>query len=98
MTQVIPLLLVAIGIEASFFEKTGLLERPASRAPTVTVVFLMSLGEVMSASALIDTNLNDWHEFAAFVLTLASIFHNARTVIFVAVDDLLWLGLVAGHG
>jgi hypothetical protein len=74
LSQVIPLLLVAVGIEAGIF-KTSLRE-PVPRAMTITTVVILCVAEVLALSALVSPNrgspneiLSEWHEYLTFFVT-----------------------------
>jgi hypothetical protein len=91
LSQVIPLLLVALGVEAGFFKP--LLEDPVSRAMTIFTVVMLCVGEALAISALPEPNegcedlLYLLHEYAAFILTLEACF--------VALAALVWALVVS---
>jgi hypothetical protein len=91
LSQVIPLLLVALGLEARFFER--LLEESVQRAMTIFTVVILCVGEALAISALPEPNQNcgdvlyGWHEYTAFILTLEACF--------VALATLAWALVVA---
>ena len=74
VSQVIPLLLVALGVEARFFDR--LRSHSLQRAVTIVTVGILCLAEALAISALPLPNqdcgrvLSDWHEYMAFVGTL----------------------------
>ena len=76
MCGVIPLLLIAIGIEYGYFRRT--LREPAARAATIITIALLCIGLVFALSALLKSGkgcgdvLTGWHEYLAFVLTVQS--------------------------
>jgi hypothetical protein len=78
LSQVIPLLLVALGVERRFFER--LLTEPVQWALTIFTVLLLCVGEAMAISALPSPNrgcgnvLSIFHEHAAFTFTLLACF------------------------
>ena len=80
------MLLVAVGLEARFFER--LLDEPRQRAMTIFAVVMLCVGEALAISALPKSNqgcddlLSGWHEYTAFVLTLEACF--------VALATLMW--------
>ena len=89
VSQVIPLLLVALGVEAGFFWR--LMRAPAHRAMTITTVFVLCIGEVLALSALPKSGkgcgdvLHGWHEHIAFVFTLEACFIALATLVWVLV-------------
>jgi hypothetical protein len=91
VSQVIPLLLVALGVERRFFER--LLTEPVQWALTIFTVLLLCVGEAMAISALPSPNqgcgnlLSIVHENLAFVFTLLACF--------IALATLLWVLVVA---
>ncbi|MBB5874541.1 hypothetical protein F4553_007975 [Allocatelliglobosispora scoriae] len=74
LSQVIPLLLVAVGLEAGLFRH--MLHEPVQRAMTAMTVIILCAGEALAISTLPWTNarcgdtLQGWHEYVAFILTL----------------------------
>jgi hypothetical protein len=91
LSQVIPLLLVALGVERRFFQR--LLTEPVQWALTIFTVLLLCVGEAMAISALPSPNrgcgnvLSIFHEHAAFTFTLLACF--------IALATLLWVLVVA---
>jgi hypothetical protein len=73
LSQVIPLLLIAIGLEAGIFR--SLLSKPSPRAMVVMTVVLLAVAEMLAISALPWSNvgcdrLASWHEYIAFIVTV----------------------------
>lgn len=74
ISQIIPLLLIAVGLEAKMIER--LLREPTQRAITILTVVILCIGELLALSTLPLSNadcgrvLEVWHEYSAFVLTL----------------------------
>jgi hypothetical protein len=91
LSQVIPLLLVALGVERRFFER--LLTEPVQWALTIFTVLLLCFGEATAISALPSPNqgcgnvLSIFHEHAAFTFTLLACF--------IALATLVWALVVA---
>jgi hypothetical protein len=91
LSQVIPLLLVALGVERRFFEH--LLREPVQWALTIFTVLLLCFGEATAISALPSPNrgcgnvLSIFHEHLAFTFTLLSCF--------IALATLLWALVIA---
>jgi hypothetical protein len=86
LSQVIPLLLVALGVERRFFEQ--LLKEPVQRALTIFTVLLLCTAEAVAIAVLVSPNqgcdkvLYYWQEYTAFLITaLAS---------FIALASLVW--------
>ncbi|MFD4671876.1 hypothetical protein ACFWNN_19235 [Lentzea sp. NPDC058450] len=73
VSQVLPLLLVALGLEARFFSK--LTREPVGKALTLNAVFFLMIGEALALSTLPASGdgcvnmLLGWHEYLAFVIT-----------------------------
>lgn len=75
LSQVILLLLVAVGIEAGIFRAS--LKDPVPRAMTITTVVILCVAEVLTISTLPLLNhgntatdiLSRWHEYLAFIVT-----------------------------
>jgi hypothetical protein len=76
ISQVIPLLLVALGIERRFFER--FLREAVQRAVTIFTVLVLSIGELLALSVLPSPNqrcgtvLSETHELVAFTTTLTA--------------------------
>jgi hypothetical protein len=94
LSQVIPLLIVAVGFEAGVFKFRP--DEPVQRAMTALTIALLCIGEVLAISTLPRSNegcgnvLDGWHEYAAFVLTLEAVF--------VALALLAWAVVTASSG
>jgi hypothetical protein len=78
VSQIIPLLLVALGLERRFFER--LMREPVQRALTIFTVLLLCAGEAVAITALPGGNqgcgrvLTYGQEYGAFSLTLSACF------------------------
>jgi len=89
VAQIIPLLLITLGIEFGFFRAT--LREPTQRAPTATTVTLMSIGLVCALSTLpwgddeCGQILEAWHEYLAFVVSLQAIFTGLASLVWLLV-------------
>jgi hypothetical protein len=74
ISQIIPLLLVGVGLEAKVFER--LLKEPTQHAMTILTVVILCIGELLALSTLPLSNadcgqlLKPWHEYSAFIITL----------------------------
>ncbi len=85
MAQVIPLLLLTLGIEFGYFRAT--LREPVQRAATAATVTLMSIALVFTLSTLpwpgdeCGEILNAWHEYLTFVLSLQAVFVGLATLV-----------------
>jgi hypothetical protein len=67
LSQIIPLLLIAVGVEARFFDQ---LRRGAIERSLILVVMItLCLGEVVTISAITAEQLHPWHEYMAFIVT-----------------------------
>ena len=86
ISQLIPLLLIAVGLEAGFFDRFR--QASVDRAAIIATVLILFVGEVMSLSALPLSNqgclgtMSPWHEYTAFILTAEACF--------VAIATLIW--------
>ncbi|MEU4689532.1 hypothetical protein [Actinoplanes sp. NPDC023714] len=75
-SQIIPLLLVALGIEARFFHRR--LDDSLHRAVSNATIFMLCAGEILTLSTLPWSNarcgdlLAPLHEFAAFTISIAA--------------------------
>ncbi|WP_305785374.1 hypothetical protein [Symbioplanes lichenis] len=75
VSQIIPLLLIALGVDAKFFQRA---KDPTERAMTIVAVVALCVAEAIAISALPTPNdqcdgvLSEWHEYAAFGLTIAA--------------------------
>jgi hypothetical protein len=91
LSQIIPLLLVAIGLEAHFFER--LLTEPVQRAMTIVSIVILCIGEALAISALPTDNegpgdvLYGWHEYSAFVLTVQGVAIVLAILVWALVDE-----------
>jgi hypothetical protein len=91
LSQVIPLLLVAVGLEATLFKR--LLREPVQREMTIVSVVILCIGEALAISALPTDNerpgniLVTWHEYAAFVLTLEAVFVALALLVWALIDS-----------
>jgi hypothetical protein len=89
VAQIIPLLLITLGIEFGFFRNT--LREPAQRAATAATVALMSIGLVFALSTLpwggdeCGEILEAWHEYLTFVVSLQAIFTGLATLVWLLV-------------
>ena len=91
LTQVIPLLMVAVGLEARFFFQR-LLGDPYMRAMTIVTLLVLVAGEALAISGLPESNsgcgdiLLPWHEYAAFVVTLEACFVALALLVLALID------------
>jgi hypothetical protein len=89
IAEVIPLLLLTLGIEFGFFRRV--LRDPAQRAATAVTVTVMSAGLVFALSTLpwagvgCGEVLSAWHEYLAFVISLQAVFTGLATLIWLLV-------------
>ncbi|GAA4707545.1 hypothetical protein [Phytohabitans rumicis] len=71
-SQVIPLLLIAIGFEARFFQRYA--SQPLGRAVTIVTVAVLCIGGAMALTTLPMQSragaAGGWYEYAAFVISL----------------------------
>ncbi|MFB9530586.1 hypothetical protein [Nonomuraea roseola] len=68
VSQIIPLLLIAVGFEARFFDR--LRQGAIERTLTLVTVITLCVGEALAISALTVEELHAWHEYAAFIGTV----------------------------
>jgi hypothetical protein len=91
LSQIIPLLLVAVGLEAHFFKR--LLTEPVQRAMTIVSIVILCIGEALAISALPTDNegpgdvLHGWHEYTAFVLTVQGVAVVLTILVWALVDE-----------
>lgn len=89
VAQVIPLLLMTLGIEFGFFR--GTLREPAQRAATAATVTVMSVALVFALSTLpwggdeCGEILEAWHEYLTFVVSLQAVFTGLVSLVWVLV-------------
>jgi hypothetical protein len=94
VSQIIPLLLVALGLERRFFER--LMREPVQRALTIFTVLLLCAAEAAAIAALPSGNqgcgrvLTYGEEYLAFSLTLSACF--------IALATLVWALVAPGPG
>lgn len=85
----LPLLLLALGVEFTFFRRT--LRDPAQRAATAATVAVIALGLVFALSTLpwagdeCGEVLHGWHEYLTFVMSLQAVFTAITTLVWVLV-------------
>lgn len=88
LSQVIPLLLVALAVEARFFQRAS--RYRVQRAASIVTVAILCVGEIavvsVLASAPAGASLEGWHEFIAFVLASEAVLVGLTTVILVATE------------
>jgi hypothetical protein len=89
VVAVIPLLLLTLGVEFSFFRRT--LVEPAQRAAAAATVTLMSIGLALALSTLPWAGtgcggvLGYWHEFLTFVITIQGVATGLATLVWLLV-------------
>jgi hypothetical protein len=89
MVEVLPLLLLALGVEFNYFRRT--LRDPTQRAATAATVTVIATGLVFALSTLPWSGnecgevLAAWHEYLAFVVSLQAIFTALATLVWVLV-------------
>jgi hypothetical protein len=89
IVEVLPLLLLALGVEFNFFRRTLL--DPAQRAATAATVTVIAVGLVFALSTLpwagteCGEVLAGWHEYIAFIVALQAIFTALATLVWVLV-------------
>lgn len=88
MSQVLALLIVALGIEVRFFRAA--VKDPAHRAVAIMSLSILCIGEVMALSALVRKNaaeITAWHAYLAFILAVYACLVALATLIWVLVVD-----------
>jgi hypothetical protein len=77
LSQIIPLLLVGVGLDAAFFSET--IRNPVQRAALIVTIVVLFLGEILAITALVRKNegtinnvLQSWHEYFSFVFVFQS--------------------------
>lgn len=92
VVEVLPLLLLALGVEFNFFRRT--LRDPAQRAATAATVGVIALGLLFALSTLpwagdkCGEVLTAWHEYLAFIVSLQAIFTALATLVWVIVVNM----------
>ena len=88
LSQVIPLLLVALAVEARVFRRP--LHYRSERAASIVTVAVLCLGELgvlsVLASRKVQDSLEGWHEFIAFVLGVEAVLVGLITLVLVATE------------
>lgn len=88
LSQVIPLLLVALAVEARVFRRA--LHHRSQRAASIVTVAVLCLGELAVLSVLasrqVQNSLDGWHEFIAFVLGIEAVLVGLITLVLVATE------------
>ena len=76
MVQVLPVLLVTLGLELNYLRNTNAIREPGQRAVSVLMVILLCSAEVLAFSMLAKGErvtcgmAATWHEYLAFVITV----------------------------
>ncbi|MBT0773638.1 hypothetical protein KIH74_32135 [Kineosporia sp. J2-2] len=86
-SQVVPLLFVALAVEAQFFRRPA--QDALERAAGIVTVATMCFGEIVVLSVLVagdqaGASLMGWHEFAAYIFGLEAIFVGLATLVWSA--------------
>lgn len=75
MVQVLPVMLVTLGLEVNYLRSTNAVREPGQRAVAVLTVLLLCIGEGLAFSMLVEGDRVScgsaaiWHQYIAFVLT-----------------------------
>jgi hypothetical protein len=91
VVSVLPLLLLTLGVEFSYFRQT--LIDPTQRAVTAATVTIMSAGLVFALSTLpwdgegCGDVLSGWHEYLTFVLSVQGIFTGLATLVWLLISS-----------
>jgi len=84
VSQVIALLIVAIGIEVGFFRQA--MSDTTQRAMAILSVLILCLGEALALSALTsEDRLYPWHVYLAFIITVEACLIALATLVWVLV-------------
>lgn len=76
MVQVIPMLLITLGIELSFVRRAGSVRGPGQRAAPILTVVMLCVAEGLAFSMLVKADATHcslaavWHEYIAFVVAV----------------------------
>jgi len=76
MVQVLPVLLVTLGLEVSYLRNTNAIREPGQRAVSVLMVILLCSAEALAFSVLAKGDrvtcgtAATWHEYVAFIITV----------------------------
>jgi hypothetical protein len=93
MVQVLPLLLVTLGIEMNFLRRTAAMSHPGQRAAPVITVLLLCIAEGLAFSMLVkseDVHCGFgavWHEYIAFVVTVQATAISLATLVWLLLTN-----------
>lgn len=85
LSQVIPILLIAVGLESRLYRR--IIDGPAY-GMVIVAVLVLTFGEILAITALTRADgqapgvtLNGWHEYFAFVVSIEALFVGVATLI-----------------
>lgn len=95
MTEILAVVLIALGIELNFLRRTAdLAADPGRRVSPVFTVFLLSVGITLAFSMLVKSGMGTpcglaavWHEYIAFVVTVQALAIGLTTLLWLLVSD-----------
>lgn len=93
MVQVIPVLLITLGLEMGFLRWRNTVMRPADRAAPLLTVLLLCLAEGLAFSMLVQTDVRHcgvaavWHEYISFVVCVQATAIGLATLAWLLIAD-----------
>lgn len=93
MVQVIPMLLITLGIELSFVRRAGAVRSPGQRAAPILTVVMLCVAEGLAFSMLVKADAVNcgvaavWHEYIAFVVTVQATAIALATLVWLLLSD-----------
>ena len=93
MGQIIPVVLLALGVELNYFRRSTKVRDIGYRVTPVFTVFLLCVAELLTFSILVKSDQGScglaavWHEYIAFVITAQALTIGLATVFWLLVTD-----------
>lgn len=94
MTNIIAIVLLAVGIELAYVRRTAGATDPGRRVAPVFTVLWLCVGEALAFTMLVKADLGPhcglaavWHEYVAFVVTAQALAIGLTTVLWLLVTD-----------
>lgn len=94
MGQIIPVILLALGVESAFVRRTSGFRDPGRRAAPVLTVVLLVVAELFTFTMLVKADKGQqcgvgaiWHEYIAFVVTVQALTIGLLTLLWLVLTD-----------
>ncbi len=93
MVNVIPMLLIPLGLELNYVRRTAGIRNPGMRAAPILTVVMLCLAEGLAFSMQVKTDVVHcgiaavWHEYTAFVVTVQATAIALATLVWLLVSD-----------